>query len=286
MIAPQVLGFLIFGIYPIIWVFQFSFYNYAGGQKEFVNLDNYVRIFTADPKYWMSVVNTFIISFGKLMLEIPLALVLAVILASKLKGRNLFRIAYFMPSILSPAVIGLVFYFIFASYGGIVNSVLMQMGVFSQPVNFFGGKWIAMSVVGITSIWINFGINMIFFLAGLQSIPAELYECGSLDGANKVQQFFHITVPMLKPILQTILMLSIIGSLKMTDLVLVLTGGGPAGGTEVMMTYVFKYFFSWGEVSIPQYGYGSALGFVTAIIVAIMTVIYLTLTRKMSQVDS
>lgn len=279
MIIPQFIGFLVFSIYPIIWVFSLSFYEYDGLYKKFVFLQNYAEVLQ-DVTFWKSVLNTMLIAFGKLPFEMTIALVTAVILSKKIAGVNIFRITYFMPSILSSSVMGLIFYFIFASYGGIVNNILMQFGL-EQPINWFGERNQAMFVIITASIWMNFGINMVFFLSGLQSIPQEIYECASLDGASNIMQFYHITLPMLKPITKIILMLSIVGSMQVSDLVLVLTNGGPGGETEVMMTYIFKVFFRWGQnAATPMYGYASALGFVAAVIVAIITVIYLLFTKE------
>lgn len=285
MISPQLIGFLIFTIYPIFWVLRWAWYSYDGVTAEYIGLQNFVRVFTRDPYYWRSVLNSFILSFGKLAVEIPLALILAVILNRKLKGRNMFRTVFFMPNIISVAIIGLIFSFLFASYAGIINSLLMKFGLVTKSVNWFGDKWTAMAVLAIASIWQNFGINMIFFLTALQTIPKELYECSEIDGATKLGQFFHITLPMIAPVTRIILMLAIIGSLKVTDLVLVLTNGEPAGQTEVAMTYVFKYFFSYGEsASAAQIGYASSLGVVTAVILGIVTLIYLRMTKKASSI--
>ena len=283
MLAPQLLGFVLFTVYPVIWIFRYAWYDFDGAKAIFVGFDNFVRLFTRDPYYWESLVNTFILSFGKLLIELPLALVLAVMLNSKLKGKTIFRTTYFMPNIVSVAIIGLIFYFMFDPFQGIINNLLLELKLISAPINWFGEKWKAMMVIATASIWQNFGINMFFFLSGLQNIPAELYECAEIDGASKWKQFTKITVPMLAPTLQIVTMLAILGSIKMTDLVLVLTNGNPAGQTNVVMTYIFKYFFKYGEgAAIPQIGYAAALGLITAIILGIVTLIYMKLTKGMS----
>ena len=284
MIAPMFLGFLLFSVYPIIWVFRFAWFDYDGVTAKFIGFANFVRLFTRDPYFWESVLNTFILSFGKLAVEIPLSLILAVFLNMKLSGRSAYRAIFFMPSVLSTAVIGLIFYFIFASYNGIINNILMQFHLIRVPIDWFGGKWKAMFVLAFASLWNSFGINIIFFLTGLQTIPAELYECAEIDGANGRQQFFRITLPMLYPIMQIIIMLAIIGSMKVTDLVLVLTNGQPGGETEVMMTYIFKYFFSSGDsMQSPQIGYAASLGIIAALIIGLITLVYLRLTRRANE---
>lgn len=282
MLTPQIIGFLIFGIYPILWVLGLAWFDYDGFEKIFIGFDNFKRAF-GDVYYWQAVGNTFILTAGKLIIQIPLALIIAVLLNGKIKGRNTFRTIMFLPNVVSVAIIGLIFYFLFATFDGVVNEMLIRVGLIDMPINWFGGKWTAMLVLILASVWHGVGINMLYFLTGLQNIPAELYECASIDGANKRQQFFKITLPMLAPVLQVVIMLALIGSFKMTDLVLVLTDGAPAGETEVMMTYVFKYFFSYGESEVSQIGYASSLAFISANILGLLTVVYLTSTKKMGR---
>lgn len=137
-----------------------------------------------------------------------------------------------------------------------------------------------MFVLGLASVWNNYGINMIFFLMALQSVPLELYECAQMDGITPMKKFFYITLPMIGPTFQAVLLMAIVGSLKVSDLVLATTNGQPAGGTEVVMTYVFKYFFGYDGRNI-EVGYASAMAVVTGIILAIISVIYMQATKKL-----
>lgn len=278
MILPSLLGLLVFSVYTIAYVIVLSFTRRVGGQTLFVGLENYVRLFSRDPNYWRAVANTFIIS-GKLLIELPFALLLAVLLNRKMKSANIFRVVIFMPYILSAVIIGLIFSFLFASYEGIVNNVLMNLNLIRTPVNWFGTRAHALSVIIIASIWQCVGINMVFFLTALQSISAELYESAAIDGADAKRQFFYITLPMLKSMTKVITLLAIIGTLKSADLALVLTNGAPGGESENMMTFVFKYFFSQGSRR-PQIGYSAAAGTVSALIIGVITIIYLLLTRE------
>lgn len=282
-IAPMLIGFLVFTLYPICWAVRYSFFDYDGIEASFIGLDNYIRVFTRDPGYWQAMATTFLMSFGKLLVELPLALLLAILLNNALKGSGIFRTIFFLPNIISTAIMGLIFFFIFDTANGFVNNVLMEFGI--EPVNWFGHKWTAILVIAIVSIWQGFGINMLFFLSGIQGIPADLYECASLDGANKWKSFVHITLPMLAPTMQVILMMAMIGTIQTTDLVLTLTNGQPAGQSEVIMTYIFKYFFSYGNtVNASQYGYATAAGIVLAIILGGLTAVYLKVTKKSTQI--
>ncbi len=285
MIIPMLIGFLVFTIYPIVYVIQYSWFDYDGfTEAKFIGFDNFVRVFTRDKPFWASMMNTLIITLSKISIELPLALLLAVLLNAKRKINNAFRTFLFLPTIISTAIIGLIFSILFNSYNGIINQILLSMGL--DSINWFGHKWTSMIVIVISAVWSHLGINMILFLMGLQSIPRELYECAQIDGANSVQKFFKITIPMLGPVLQTILMLAIVEGLKLSDLVLVLTNGQPAGSTEVVMTYIYKYFFSTDSLSgsIAQYGYASSMAVVTAGIIGIITVLYLRLSRKLKNV--
>ncbi|MDR2933456.1 MAG: sugar ABC transporter permease [Oscillospiraceae bacterium] len=282
MLAPMLVGFALFTYVPIFYILRYCMFYYNGFKSSFTGLDNFVRVFTRDPKFWMSIVNTFILSGCKLLIEIPLALMLAVLLNKALKGTNFFRVTLFLPAIMSTAIIGLIFSLMFAAYQGVINNILMQVGLINAPINWFGEKWTAMSVIGIASVWNYFGINMIFFLMALQSVPKDLYECADIDGITPMRKFFSITLPMIGPIFQVVLLMAIVGSLKVSDLVLVLTNGQPGGSTEVVMTYVFKSFFGRDNRSV-EIGYASAMSIITGIILAIVSYIYMRMTRKMNE---
>ena len=288
MITPMTIGFLLFSVYPIIWVLRWSFFKYNGySEPVFVGLGNFIRVFSRDPAYWNSLKNTFLIAGMKMIFEIPLALVLAVLLNNKIQGSSFFRVVFFLPSVFSIAVVGLIFSILFGAYNGIVNAILKNIGLITQNISWFSDKGHAMFVIILVSLWTTFGLNMIYFLMGLQNISKSLYECASIDGANEVQQFFYITMPLVAPILQLVLMLSVLGTMKMTDLILVLTNGAPGGSTEVVMTYIFKYFFSYGESAAMevQFGYASSMAVVTAVILGIVTLIYLKVSKKMQEVE-
>ncbi|GHT78919.1 ABC transporter permease [Spirochaetia bacterium] len=286
MLLPMFIGFVLFVIYPILWVLRWAWFDYGGfGKPIFVGFDNFVRAFARDRNFWHSLLNTVYLAVAKLVIEIPLALVLAFFVNNKVKGSSFFRIIFFLPTVFSVAVIGLIFTILFSAYNGIVNAVLTHFHIITQNINWFGQRWLSLTVILMVSIWSTFGLNMMYFLMGLQSIPNELYECSMIDGASSVKQFFHITIPMLAPVMQIILMLSLLGTMKISDIILVMTNGQPGGTTEVVMTYIFKYFFQYGDTNARnQFGYGSALAIITAIILGIMTVIYLNSSKKMKSI--
>ena len=285
MVAGTVIGVVVFVAIPLAWVFRWCLFKYKGyGQIRFVGLRNFQRLFDFSPsgtgKYWLSVKNTFVFAICKLAVEIPLALVTAFILTRKIKFRNFFRAMYFMPSMISVAIMGVVFTYLFNHNQGVINGVIKFFG--GQPVMWFSGNISAMIMLMIASIWQNFGLNMLFFMTGLQSIDPAMYEAATVDGASNTRQFFNITLPLLGPVLQMVLMNAILGSLKVSDLVLTFTNGAPTGHTEVMMTYVYKTFF--GTDKAMDYGFGSALTIMTAVILGAVTLLYIKSTNKAADV--
>ena len=286
MLLPMFIGFLLFTIYPIIWAIRWAWFDYSGfGTPVFVGFENFVRAFTRDPMFWQSLVNTSYLAFAKLLLEMPLAIILAVLVNKKIKAASFFRVIYFMPTVMSVAVVGIIFSIMFSAYNGIINALLQQVNIISKNVDFFAGRWSSLTVMLFVSLWTTFGINMLYFLMGLQNIPNELYESADIDGANTSQKFIHITLPLLAPTMQTVFLLSMLGTMRITDLILVMTNGQPGGTTEVVMSYVSKYFFQYGDAgSVSQFGYGSALIMIVAVFLAIITAIYFKVSKKMTQI--
>lgn len=286
MLLPNLLLFILLSVFPIVWTFQFMFYSYGGlgtGAPTFVGLDNFKRLFTNDPIFWLSVKNTFIYAAGKIGLVIPLAFFSALMLNKKnLKGKGFLRATLFLPTIMSSAVMALVFYLLFNVYNGEINKYIMALGLTDAPINWLGQEHAMLTVI-IIGMWGGLGNYMIYFLAGLQGIGEETYESAELDGVNWWQHIWYITLPMLGPILKMILMLSIVIAFQDMSTVMVLTEGGPINATMIMFLYAYQFFFpiSPGSMVATQFGYGSAVSVVAAGIVGIVTVIYLFLSRKL-----
>lgn len=287
MIFPSVLFLVVFTIYPLAWALRFAFFEYDGiSDAVFIGIDNFIRLFTRDADFWNSAKNTFVYAGGKLVLTLPVSFVLALILNKAIKGKSFFRATIFMPTIISTAVMSLIFYFIFNPYNGILNQLLMKFNIVDSPINWFNSK-LAMLTAIIVAVWGAIGNYMIYFLAGLQSIPEELYESASIDGANNMQKLAYITIPMMGPVLQVVVMLAIIVAFKGYESIMVLTAGGPAGATDVMYLYIYRCFFPMQEVGhnyMPQYGYGSAVAIVTATIVGVITALYLYMSKKLNDI--
>lgn len=283
-IFPSLFLTLALGIYPLVWAFRYMFYDYQGyGEEKFIGIDNFTRLLR-DTEYWHSVYNTLIYAGGKLIIVLPLSLILAVILNRGIRGKVFLRAVYFMPTIISTSVMAIVFFTIFNSYNGLLNQFLLKYGLISKSIDWLGPDYAMLTVI-IMAIWGAIGNYMLLFIAGLQGIPDDLYESASIDGANVVQKFWYITIPMLGPVLQMIVMLAIINSLKGYESIMVMTEGGPFGKTDVMYLYVYKLFFPVSATSptVQQIGYGSAAGFVTALIVGLITIVYFAMSKRLNQ---
>ncbi|MDT0121934.1 carbohydrate ABC transporter permease [Paenibacillus sp. RRE4] len=284
-IIPSLFLTLVFGIYPLLWALRYMFYDYQGiGKPIFIGLDNFARIMR-DGQFWDSVKNTGVYALGKLVITIPLSLILAIILNRKWRGRSLFRAVFYLPTIFSASVMAIVFFIIFNSYNGILNQLLLKYHIISSPIGWLDANHAMLTTI-IIAIWGAVGNYMLLFIAGLQSIPEELYEAASLDGASEFQKLRNVTIPLLGPVMQMIIMLAITTALKGYESIMVLTEGGPYGKTEVMYLYLFKLLFpvSADTQSLQQLGYGSAVGFTTALIVGAVTLIYFQISKKLNDV--
>lgn len=282
MLLPALFLLVVVSIYPFIWIFKYIFYDYNGFVAYFTGFENIKRAFS-DPIYWSSVLHTLEYAGLKLIFIIPLSLVVAVLLNQKLRGKNLFRAIFFVPTVISAAVYSLIFYFIYTPYNGVLNSILAKLGFGTVTTDWLGDpNKVMMSIVAV-AIWGGLGNYMILFISGLTSISEDVYESSKIDGANSVQSFFYITLPMLGPVLKIILMLAITTALKDYDSIMVLTNGGPNNRSQVMFLYIYQMMFSDGSTNV-QIGYGAVLGIISALIIGVITVIYLKVSKRLDDV--
>lgn len=284
---PNLILFVTCSLYPVFWTLKYVFYQYGGygtGEPRFVGMTNLARVFR-DKVYWESVVHTFTYGFGKVIIIIPLAFFLAFLLNQQKKGNGVAQSIMFLPTIMSSAVMGLVFYLLFNAYNGEVNKYLLDMGVISRPINWLG-KDHAMKTLIITAVWGGVGNYMVYFIAGIQQVSEDAIESARIDGAGRIQTIWYIIIPMLGPILKIILMLAITSAFHDITNVMVLTEGGPNNSTMVMSLYGYRYFFpvSAAEATIPQYGYGAAVSVVSAVIAGAITVLYLKVSKKLDDI--
>lgn len=267
MTIPAIIIYSIFLIIPIGMAFYFSFHTWNGIQgspMEFVGFKNFTRTFS-DKLFTTSVSNLVKMVFFSVLCHTPIALVLAVFLNTKIKGKRFFKIIYFVPTIFPLTAVGLLWYFIFMPNGSF-NSLLEVMGLSEFVTGWLINPKTAMPTVIFVNIWAGIGYYMVILLAGLKGIPEEMYEAATIDGATPIQSFFKITVPMLKPTIILCIVLDIIGTVKIFDLVFVMTGGGPNGLTNLPTTLVYDQAFKY-----DNYGVGSAIGIILLVMTLVAT---------------
>jgi multiple sugar transport system permease protein len=272
-ILPGLSGLLLFTIGPIVASLVLTLFEWdLLTSPEFVGLDNFRRL-RNDPDFWDALVHTLTFIVGYVPLVIVLALLLALTLNAKLHGLAVLRTAFFIPVVSSWVAVALLWSWLFNPRYGLVNYLLGQIGI-TGPGWLFDRSW-AMPAIILTSVWKDLGFVMVLFLAGLQAIPGDYYEAASLDGAGGFERLKSITLPLLAPTTFFVTVISIINSFQVFDQVWVMTEGGPAGATSVMVERVVKHAFSYGEM-----GYAATISWVLFALVFVVTLIQLRLQRR------
>lgn len=274
MVLPALIIFFIFFILPLIFTAKYSFYNWTNFSPDitFNCLENYKKLLS-DTTVISGIKNSLIYTFSTVVLQSLIALPVSVVLNTKFKGRNFYRAIFFCPAVLSTLVVGYLWKFLLsASDYGFVNQVMNEIGV--GTVNFLGNSKIALTTIILTQVWQWFGWAMVIYLGNLQSISDDLYEAASIDGAGTLKSFWHITIPGLAPAIKINLVTGMISGLKVFDIVVAMTNGGPAHKTETILTLMF------GKFSEGNYGYASSFGVAFLIISMILACILLGIFRK------
>jgi len=285
-VVPQLILVTAFTLYPIVMTHVYSLFEWPGfgPLDRFVGLRNYTRIL-ADELFWNAFQKSFIFMAGTVALQLPLALLIAILLNSeRLYGRNVYRTLFFIPVVTTSAVIGIVMRSIFASHDGLVNNGLQLLGLIDRPIRWLAQGDTAMIALILVASWKWLGIKMIMWLAGLQSLPVELYDAAKVDGANFWQTFRHITVPLLVPVGVVVLLFSMVDALTAFDLIFTMTEGGPGFATEFMELYIYRYAFTSFAGGLPQLGYASAAGVFFGVTVFLISLVLSLLARRASQV--
>lgn len=276
-VAPALIGFCLFILYPAFQVFRMSLYKWSGGtgKKTFIGINNFVTLFTSD-KFWLAFVNTLFLMVFVTIVTMALSLFFAAIISrGKLKEANLYRIALFFPNVLSIVVIGIIFKNLFNPLTGIVNSFLSAMGKANLP-NWLGDSKYVLWVIALAMIWQAVGYYMVMYIAGMDGVSAELYEVSELEGANKIQEFFKITLPLIWPTVRTTLVFFILSTMNMSfQFVTVMTNGEPQGHSEVLLSYVNKQAFS-----NANFGYAMSVSVVVFLFSFILSLIAQALTAR------
>lgn len=274
-LAPATIMIAIMSFLPMIQAFLLSLQTGKGADLSFTGITNYTRMFQ-DTIFKQSLIN----NFFYLIIQVPVMLVLALILASMLNNKNLrckglFRTAIFLPCATSLVSYAIIFRSLFA-VDGFVNTVLIKFGFLNTGYNFLAHATSAKIVIIIALVWRWTGYNMVFYLSGLQNIEYSVYEAAKIDGANPWQTFWRITVPLLKPTILLTAIMSTNGTLQLFDESVNLTAGGPANATITMSHYIYNMSFKY----VPNFGYAAAMSFLIFILVAVLAMIQMKVGDK------
>ncbi|WP_163539494.1 sugar ABC transporter permease [Gracilibacillus sp. YIM 98692] len=267
-IILSVLGIGLFYFYPMVQAFLLSLQSGMGSNLEYVGLDNYIRLFN-DPTFITALTNTILYLLIQVPVMIVLALIFSVLLNDPtLKFRGFFRTAIFLPAVTSLVAYAVIFKYLFGS-DGLVNEFLLNFNLISEPLNWLTDPFLAKITIIIAITWRWTGYNMIFYLSALQNVDKSMYEAARIDGASPVQQFFFITIPLLKPIILFTSIVSTIGTLQLFDEVMNITSGGPGNATMTISMYIYNLSFEY----TPDFGYAATVSYVILILVVILSFI-------------
>jgi multiple sugar transport system permease protein len=274
-ISPWIIGFLVFALGPIIASAYLSFTEYKiAGTPNWIGLENYRQAFTVDKQFWPSLGRTAYYSVALVALGVSLSLFAAILLNQNIKGRAFYRALYYLPSLTPVVALAILWRWLLQPQVGLVNSMLSQVGI-SGPGWLTDRTW-AIPALIIVALWASIGGGrMIIFLAGLQGVPKELYESAEIDGANAIQRFFNITLPLISPVILFNLILGIIGSFSVFSVAYIATEGGPNYATWFYMLHLYYNAFSYFQM-----GYASALAWIFFVIIFILSFIQIKLSKR------
>lgn len=264
-ILPAVIGVLAFNFFPIALSFFASFTRWdAITAPEFVGVENYVTMFTADSFFRLTFRNTLFYVFGKIPFTVVIALLLALLTKREVFGIKFFRTAFYTPVVTTTIAIGIVWTWILSGQFGVLNYFLGRIGI-DGPDWLTDPSWAMVGII-IVSIWHDVGYPMVIYLAALQGIPTSLYEAADIDGATAWQKARYITIPLVSPATFFIIILQFISSFQIFGLIFIMTGGGPANSTNVFIYYLYQNAFAWWKM-----GYASALAWFLFVVIGAIT---------------
>lgn len=276
MVAPTIIGLIVLNIIPIFQTLKMSFHKSGdfGRNDIFVGLANYQRML-GDAQVWQATWNTFKYTLLVVPTTVVLAILLAVLLNSKIKGKHVYRTIFFLPMVAAPAAVTMVWKWLYNTDFGLINFVLGKMGI--GPVNWIEDPKIAMYSIAVIGIWSTVGYSMILILAGLQEIPKDYYEAAKIDGASPVKQFFQITLPLVSPTLFFVVVTSIIQSMQVFDVIYMMEDiRSPAYDKTVSLVYLFYN----NSFKYTDKGYGSTIVILLLVIILLITALQMKAQKK------
>ena len=264
MVAPTIIGLIVLNLWPFVQTLYTSFCEHLGfGHYKFIGLQNYIEMFQ-NAEFWKATWNTIYFCILTVPLGLFLSLLVAMLLNAKVKGKGIFRTIFFLPMVCAPAAVTMVWRWIFNSEYGILNQM------FGTHINWITDSKVVMIACAIVAIWSNIGYDAVLLLAGLQNISKSYYEAASIDGAGKVTQFFHITLPMVSPTLFVVMIMRLMASVKVYDLIYMMVEETNPAVTSVQS---LMYLFYRESFVAGSRGSGSAIVIWTVLLIGLVTVI-------------
>ena len=275
-LAPALLIYIIIIVFPGIYSVVLSLFEWNGvAEKRFVGLANYVKLFTNDDIFRIALKNNVIWIVLTVCITVVLALILALVLNGKFTGRIVYRSIFYFPYMLSWIVIGIIWKWMYNSNFGMINTFLGAVGLDSLKGSYLSNPEIALYCIFAAALWQGLGQPMLYFLAGLQTMSSDVLEAARIDGAGKINLFIRIIVPMLKETFVIVLATQIIASMKVYDIIYVMTDSGPANSTQTLATYMYNQTFSYNNL-----GMGSTVATIMVIIMMFIIVPYVIFSTK------
>lgn len=270
---------VVFGVvlYPALRALYISFFDVNSpmpGAYPFVGIGNYRDVFT-DPQVWGAAGHTVYFTLVSTAAELVGGMLLALLMNAPLRARWLLRAIVILPWALPTIVNGAMWTGMLNSQSGVLNALLTQLHLTDHYISFLGSPFMALNLVIVADVWKNTSLVAFFLLAGLQTIPGSLYEAARVDGAGSLRAFFSVTLPLLRPMIAIVLVLRTMEAFKVFDIIYVMTGGGPASGTQTVTFLTYLKAFS-----DQRYGYGSAMAYLIVIVILVLSAIYLRLLRQ------
>lgn len=278
-IVPSIALYFMFFIYTTLWSFKYGVTDWNGLQPpHFTGIENFKRAFQ-DHYFRTSIINNMIFLLFSVFIQVPLIVFFSLLISGVKKLQGFYKTTVFMPSILSTSIVGILWGFLYHPTAGLFNKALEGVGI--EPIMWLGDmKW-ALFAILITNAWQWMGFYIVLLLAAILSLPREINEAAAIDGASGFQKAVRITVPLIMPIISVVIMLSIAGAMRVVDIVLVMTNGGPAGATEVMASYMVNTAIKFGE-----YGYGATLSIIIFAIALLLTATYqIVFARRQERIE-
>ncbi len=275
-LAPALLIYIIIIVFPGIYSVVLSLFEWNGvAEKRFVGLANYVKLFTNDDIFRIALKNNVIWIVLTVCITVVLALILALVLNGKFTGRIVYRSIFYFPYMLSWIVIGIIWKWMYNPNFGMINTFLGAVGLDSLKGSYLSNPKIALYCIFAAALWQGLGQPMLYFLAGLQTMSSDVLEAARIDGAGKINLFIRIIVPMLKETFVIVLATQIIASMKVYDIIYVMTDSGPANSTQTLATYMYNQTFSYNNL-----GMGSTVATIMVIIMMFIIVPYVIFSTK------